>query len=158
MLKRAAMLGMCLILAGAQTMAEPEKTVLQVTGQIAGGTANLDMDALQNLPTARIETSTVVTDGMHVFTGFLMRYLLDWLEADGDMITAIALNDYIVDIPISDFHEFDVIVAYSMNGVPLRRDDKGPLWIIYPRDDHEILQDIRYDYRWVWQLNRLDVQ
>jgi hypothetical protein len=45
-----------------------------------------------------------------------------------------------------------------MDGQTLSRDDKGPLWIVYPRDDHEALQDIRYDYRWVWQLYQLDVQ
>ena len=37
-------------------------------------------------------------------------------------------------------------------------DDKGPFWIVYPRDQHEVLQDIRYDYRWVWQLDSLQVK
>lgn len=73
-------------------------------------------------------------------------------------MTAIALNDYAVDIPTADFYAYDVLVAYRMDGATLNRNDKGPLWIVYPRDDHAALQDIRYDYRWVWQLYRLDVQ
>src|SRR5690606_26546604 len=129
-----------------------------ITGKIAGGVAELDRAALRALPEATLVTSTVVTDGTHRFTGFLMRDLLDRLEAEGDHVIASALNDYVVEIPIADFQDYDVIVAYSMDGAPLDRADKGPLWIVYPRDDHAALQDIRYDYRWVWQLSGLEVR
>lgn len=134
-----------------------DKTLLKITGQVAGGEANLDREALYALPHEELVTSTVVTDGQHVFSGFLMRDLLEQVDAQGGHVTAVALNDYAVDIPVSDFYRFDVIVAYSMDGEVLSRSDKGPLWIVYPRDDHENLQDIRYDYRWVWQLYQLDV-
>lgn len=131
---------------------------LRITGAIAGGTVGFDLEALRSLPQARLETSTVVTDGTHLFTGFLMRDLLEKVEARGETVTATALNEYIVDIPISDFHNYDVVVAYEMDGKPLERADKGPLWIVYPRDDHSELQDIRFDYRWVWQLSGLEVR
>ncbi|MDN6180079.1 MAG: molybdopterin-dependent oxidoreductase [Halomonas subglaciescola] len=134
-----------------------EKALLQITGQVAGGEANLNREALYALPPAELVTSTVVTDGQHTFSGFLMRDLLEQVESQGNFVTAVALNDYAVDIPVSDFYHFDVIVAYSMDGKLLNRSGKGPLWIVYPRDDHEELQDIRYDYRWVWQLYQLDV-
>ncbi len=147
-----------LMLIGGAAMADQNNVLLQITGRIADGTAVLDRDALLALPPATINTSTVVTDGVHAFTGFLMRDLLDRLDAQGDIVTAIALNEYAVDIPIADFYNYDVIVAYDMDGAALTRDNKGPLWIVYPRDDHEALQDIRYDYRWVWQLHELDVQ
>lgn len=147
-----------LMLAGMAAMAAEEGGILQVTGSVTGGTVALDLAEVHALPQAELLTTTVVTDGTHRFTGFLMRDLLDRLEANGDRVTAIALNDYAVDIPVSDFYDYDVIVAYDMDGEPLGRDDKGPLWIVYPRDDHEALQDIRYDYRWVWQLYQLDVR
>jgi hypothetical protein len=51
-----------------------------------------------------------------------------------------------------------VIVAYTMNGKPLRPDDKGPLWIIYPYSEYNALQKDLYFSRSVWQLNRLTVQ
>lgn len=147
------------MLASTALAQEPDNDVLlEVTGNIAGDTVELDREALEALPTTTLATSTVVTDGTHKFTGFLMRDLLDRLEAEGDQVVATALNDYIVDIPMSDFQDFDVIVAYSMDGEALQRDGKGPLWIVYPRDHNEALQDIRYDYRWVWQLYHLDVQ
>lgn len=135
-----------------------KRPILQVTGQIADGTVSLDRDALYALPKTELMTETVVTDGKHIFRGFLMRDLLEQLDAEGEQVTAVALNDYAVDIPMADFYDFDVIVAYSMDGMDLNRADKGPLWIVYPRDDHEELQDIRYDYRWVWHLYQLDVR
>ncbi|AML53630.1 hypothetical protein RC74_10910 [Falsihalocynthiibacter arcticus] len=146
------------MLAGKAVIADNPDILLQVTGQTLDAPAALDRAMLEALPVTTIETSTVVTDGTHSFTGFLMRDLLDHLGATGDSVTAIALNDYAVEIPMIDFYDYDVIVATHMDGQALNRADKGPFWIVYPRDNHPALQDIRYDYRWVWQLYQLNVQ
>ncbi len=158
MLRQTGFVAGVLMLTGTAALADAEGTILQVTGRIAGDAIELDRAAIEALPPAALVTSTVVTDGPHHFTGFLMRDLLERLEATGDHVTAVALNDYAVDIPMADFYDYDVIVAYSMDDQPLTRRGKGPLWIVYPRDHHQVLQDIRYDYRWVWQLHQLDVQ
>lgn len=155
---KAAALTIGLVLTGETLIADQSDILLQVTGHNTAAPAKLDRAMLDALPVTTIETSSVVTDGTHSFTGFLMRDLLDHLGASGESVTAIALNDYAVEIPITDFYDYDVIVATHMDGKELRRADKGPLWIVYPRDDHRELQDIRYDYRWVWQLYLLDVQ
>ena len=139
-------------------MPDEAATVLRVSGGVEGGVAEFDAAALRALPQTTLVTSTVVTDGTHSFTGVLARDLLDQIGASGDHVTATALNDYAVDIPMTDFRDYDVIIAHSMDGAPLDRADKGPLWIVYPRDDHAVLQDIRYDYRWVWQLSGLDIR
>ncbi|WP_018870478.1 molybdopterin-dependent oxidoreductase [Thioalkalivibrio sp. ALgr3] len=143
--------------------AEPEgEVILRVEGAIEhandGDRALLDRAMLDRLPERELETSTVVTDGVNHFEGFLMRDLLEALGAEGDEVVATALNDYIVDIPMEDFHDYDVIVAHTRDGEALTPRDKGPLWIVYPRDDHAELDDIRYDYRWVWQLEHLEVR
>src|SRR5699024_3218399 len=100
---------------------------------------------------------TSVTDGVHGFDGFLTRDVLERVGATGDTVMATALNDYVIEFDIDEFHKYDVIAAYKMDGRRLVPSRKGPLWIVYPRDDFEALQNIRYDYRWVWQLYRLDV-
>ena len=82
----------------------------------------------------------------------------DRVGADGKTVTASALNDYTIDIPMEDFVRYDVLVATHMNGERLQPSDKGPFWIVYPRDGHSDLQDIRYDYRWVWQLIQLKIK
>ncbi len=149
--------------AGAQELPRPEgETVLEVHGDIAntnaGGVAYFDITMLKALPRTRLETSTAVTDGVRRFDGFLMRDLLGLVVANGSTVTASALNDYVIDFDAREFDQFDVLVAYEMDGAPLLPSDKGPLWIVYPRDRHPELQDIRYDYRWVWQLRRLDIR
>jgi hypothetical protein len=135
---------------------------LTVTGNIrktnSEGTALLDDAMLEALPRHTLETSTVVTDGVKRFDGFLMRDLLEFVGADGKTVTASALNDYTIDIPMEDFVRYDVLVATHMDGERLQPSDKGPFWIVYPRDGHSDLQDIRYDYRWVWQLIQLKIK
>lgn len=135
---------------------------LRIEGAIAAGNADnyvdLSLDTLQQLPHHEIATSTAVTDGVLVFEGVLMRAVMDHVGAHGDTVTARALNGYEIDIPLRDFTDFDVLLAWSVNGKRLMPDDKGPFWIVYPRDQHEVLQDIRYDYRWVWQLDSLQVK
>lgn len=136
--------------------------ILEVRGAIsrsnADGVAHFDMEMLKALPAARLETTTAVTDGVRRFDGFLMRDLLAHIGAYGTMVTIRALNDYVIDVGIEEFDQFDVLVAYEMDGEPLLPSDKGPLWLVYPRDQHPVLQDIRFDYRWVWQLRWLDIQ
>lgn len=136
--------------------------VLEVRGAVSrinsDDAAHFDMEMLKALPSVRLETTTAVTDGVRRFDGFLMRDLLEHVGAHGLVLTASALNDYVIEIGIDEFDRFDVVVAYEMDGEPLLPSNKGPLWIVYPRDQHPELQDIRYDYRWVWQLQRLDVR
>ena len=149
--------------AGDDTFSAPSgEIILTVAGNIRqtnlDGRAVFDEAMLAALPSASLETTTAVTDGVRHFKGFLMRDLLNLVGADGETVSATALNDYIINIPMDDFERFDVLVATHMDGQRLLPSDKGPLWIIYPRDDHAELQDIRYDYRWVWQLIRLDIE
>ncbi len=139
-----------------------DELVLEVHGAILNANredaALFDMDMLKALPAVQLETTTAVTDGVRRFEGFLMRDLLRQVQATGSTITASALNDYVIEFSADEFDRYDVLVAYEMDGEPLLPSDKGPLWIVYPRDQHLELQDIRYDYRWVWQLRRLDIK
>lgn len=149
---------LCLALLSASPAVAADPPILTVTGAIEGAPLALTRDDLLDLPQHELVTSTSVTDGTPHFEGFLIRDLLKAHKAEGEVLVARALNDYQMEIPLSDFEEFDVIGALSMDGVPLSPRDKGPIWIVYPRDDHHELQDIRYDTRWVWQLVSLHVQ
>lgn len=133
------------------------QTILDIIGT-DGRAVAYDADRLAALPRHRIVTHTSVTDGPHTFAGPLMRDLLADAGITADNLLAIALNDYEIAIPTTDFTRFDVIAAMTMNDQPLTARDKGPIWIVYPRDDHAELHDILYDHRWVWQLTRLEAQ
>ncbi len=135
-----------------------QDAVLTLTGTMLEGEIVLSREDLSALPQQTLVTSTSVTDGRATFEGFLLRDLLEAYNARGEMIVARALNDYKMEIPYSDFERFDVLGALSMDGETLSPRDKGPIWIVYPRDDHAELQDIRYDTRWVWQLVSLHIE
>ena len=112
---------------------------------------------LEKLGISRRKTSTAWTEGQPVFEGVLMRDLFNQVGASGDKVTVVALNDYKVDIPMSDFKNFPVILAYRMDGQALRVKDKGPLWIIYPADEFPELNNKQTQNKWVWQFKEIQI-
>jgi hypothetical protein len=70
---------------------------------------------------------------------------------------ATAINDYTVEIPMSDAVEGGPIIAYLMDGNEMSIRDKGPLWVIYPYDsDADFRSEVVFT-RSIWQLDRLVV-
>jgi hypothetical protein len=133
------------------------ETVLRVDGKVTKP-RSFDLALLKALPVTRVTTMTPWTDGENLYEGVRVRDLLERLGAEGNVVLADAVDDYQVKIPMEDIRDYDVIIAYAMNGKPLPPDDKGPLWVIYPYSEHYRLQKDLYFSRSVWQLNRLTVQ
>ncbi|MDX1655426.1 MAG: molybdopterin-dependent oxidoreductase [Candidatus Competibacteraceae bacterium] len=149
--------------APARDLPQPQGPVLlTVTGIIehtnAPGQARFDRQMLEALGLAQVHTTTTWTEGRILFEGVLLARILEFVGAQGDTIVARALNDYMAEIPASDLEHYPVLVAMTMDGEPMTPRDKGPLWIIYPRDDYPQLNTPYVDQRWVWQLNRLKIK
>lgn len=122
-------------------------------------TAVFDEAMLAALPWQRIETSTPWTDGRTLFEGVLLASILDQVGVDeAEILHVTALNEFENFIPVSDIARFGVLLAMRMDGKTLSRRDKGPIWLVYPRDAFPELQDERHDAKWVWQLTRIEVQ
>ncbi|OBX34441.1 hypothetical protein A8U91_03494 [Halomonas elongata] len=68
-----------------------------------------------------------------------------------------ALNGFEASIPISDFERYDVILAMRRNGEPMPIRDFGPLFVVYPFDQHPELRTEAIRFRSVWQVNRIVV-
>lgn len=136
--------------------------LLSVTGQIAHtnapGRADLDFALLLALGPHKLATTTPWTDGTPVFRGVLIRDILAFLGASGEAVRATAHNDSRIEIPISDFLDYPVLLAYEMNGQRLSIRDKGPLWIIFPRDQFPEFRDHWTERKMIWQLMRLQVR
>ncbi len=146
-----------------EPMAQPNgRVLLTVTGAIeltnTQGKAEFDRDMLRRLGTAKLRTSTSWTDGTTVFEGVLASDVLSAVGARGTVATATALNDYSIEIPVADFERYGVLFALSMNGVELTVRDKGPIWVVYPRDDHPELRNPKVDAKWIWQLANIDIK
>lgn len=147
----------------AEPLARPSgPVILTVIGSIsqtnAPGRAEFDQKMLEALGVERISTSTNWTDGKVVFEGVPVRKLLQAVGAKGKTVVAAALDEYSIDIPIDDFMRYQVLLALRMNGRALAPNGKGPIWIVYPRDDHPELRDPTINARWVWQLTTIDVK
>lgn len=135
--------------------------LLTISGEIAhtnaGDTAEIDYEMLAALPAQVIVTSTPWTEGETEFTGAALSDVLDMVGARGTMLHAVALNNYLVEIPVSDAEEVAPIIAYLQNGNRMPVRNKGPLWVVYDFDDLPG-DDELYFVRAIWQLSRIEVR
>lgn len=146
----------------ADTLAAPAgDVVLTVNGDIAttnqGDTAVFDMDMLMALPVTEFTTTTIWTEGEQTFEGVSLHHLLEVLGVSGGDLKATAINDYAVDIPVSDAVEGGPILAYRQNGAEMSVRDKGPLWVVYPYDTNADYRSEVVYARSIWQMDRLTV-
>ncbi|WP_425098395.1 molybdopterin-dependent oxidoreductase [Tropicibacter sp. S64] len=135
--------------------------VLTITGAIGNtngeGRADLDFAMLEEIGGAEIVTDTIWTTQAHRFTGVRLRDLLDYVAADGETVIAAAINEYKVEIPLSDATEDGPIVAYAIDGERMSRREKGPLWVIYPfARSPDFRTEVIYT-RSIWQLSRMEI-
>lgn len=135
--------------------------ILTISGNIertnGSGQARFDKEMLEAIGSASYTTRSEVSSKPQLFEGVPLRAVLERAGARGKVMTASALNDYEISIPFEDL-QFEPLLAMKVDGQVLTVRDKGPLWIVYPRDAHEVLDDVKYYSRWVWQLNRLHVE
>lgn len=141
--------------------AEPLATLTVIAPN--GTTRVLTGEDFTQLPQTTLQTNTAWTEGPQNFDGVLMREVLATVgvgpkDAANHSITVVAINDYSISIPLQDAYKYNVLIARKMNGKALSLRDKGPYWIVYPRDHHVELNDSRYDHRWAWQLKQIEVK
>ncbi|WP_425072190.1 molybdopterin-dependent oxidoreductase [Sagittula sp. S175] len=146
----------------AQELGTPEGDVLlTISGEInqtnVGDTAQFDRAMLEDLGLRKIVTHTIWTEGPQTFEGVPLKTLADLLGIEGGMISAVAVNDYAVEIPFADVTEDAAILAIKRNGNPMSVRDKGPIWLIYPYDSDLRYRSETYHARSIWQLVRLVV-
>lgn len=143
---------------------EPPKgtVILVVSGNVGqanvGDEAHFDKAMLEALDQYETVTRTPWYNGEVRFAGPLGRSVLKAAGAEGETMRVVALNEYASTIPVSDFDNYDVILAMQANGKDLRIRDQGPLFVIYPFDQHPELLNEEILMRSVWQVARIDVE
>jgi hypothetical protein len=154
--------GLAMPSGAAEPLAPPKgPVILTISGTIeqtnSATGAQFDKEMLESLGNASIKTRSQVSDIPQFFEGVPLRAVLERVGAKGKAIRASALNDYVDIIPFEDL-QFEPLLAMRVDGRVMTMRDKGPLWVVYPRDDYKVLHDTRYDSRWVWQLNKLHIE
>jgi len=160
--------GGALLLANLAAAAEPlpkplgGQIILTIDGAIANGngdgSAFFDLALLKSLPARELMTETPWTKGKHSFTGVPLEALMAAVGAQGKTITALALNDYSVDLPVDDGARHGALVVYLFDGQPMLPSDRGPLWILYPFSDRTETRSETYYQRAVWNLYAMTVR
>ncbi|MGR3813241.1 MAG: molybdopterin-dependent oxidoreductase [Cognatishimia activa] len=157
-----ALLIVCSAAASVAEISQPKgEVVLEISGEISSKnvaeTAQFDLEMLQALPSHSFVTSTIWTDGAQSFEGVELSVIADLVGFEGDTLSASAVNDYTIEIPIADAAPGRAMIAYMRNGNPMPLRDKGPLWIVYPFDSSSDFQSETIYSRSIWQLNRIAV-
>ncbi|MBK5927316.1 oxidoreductase [Rhodobaculum claviforme] len=138
----------------AQADTHTDLTVVWVSGD---RTKVHSMAALRALDPVTLTTSTPWTDSAQRFEGVPLARLLGSPRPGDGTLRLVALNDYVVEMPLADVGDTLPIVAYSRDGQPMSIRDKGPYWVIYPFDDSPDHRSETHFSRSVWQLVRIEV-
>lgn len=142
--------------------APSSRPVLTVSGKIAvknaGNTARFDMKMIKALPQHSFTIRTPWFDKPVKFTGPLLADLLAAVKAHGTTLSAVAINDYRIDIPMTDVQRYKVIVAHQLDDKSMAVRDKGPLFVVFPFDTAAELRTSTYYERSIWQLKALGVR
>lgn len=113
---------------------------------------------LEAMPWSEITTTSPWTEGAVRYEGVALSHFLELTGYEGETASVIALNDYSVDIPTTDFADFGPILAIKRDGEYMPVSDKGPFFIVYPFDDNPDLRQQPYHGRAVWQVKAIALQ
>lgn len=141
--------------------ASSDEVELTISGKIdveGASTVQFDLATIEAMPSREIVTSSPWFDDVTTFEGVLVRDLLESVSAYGSTVVAVGINDYVSEIPYSDFVEHDAILAYKHQGEYMDVADKGPFFIVYPFDADPKLQSQMYYQRSVWQIRELVIE
>jgi hypothetical protein len=158
-IRRVASSVVALTLLAAAASAQTLLTLTNPSLPAASGQIELDEAALKALPQHTLKTKNEFVTGVAEFTGPLASDVIALIgRSNANIAVMTAANDYSVEIPLGEFTKYEVIFAMTMNGVPLSRRDKGPIWVIYPMDQYPELQDPSFNNRLIWQLVKVELR
>ena len=136
--------------------------ILTVEGQVqkcnSGLEVRFDMAMLEALPKTEVKTQNPWEQGVVTYEGVLFRDLLDYVDANGTVMSITALNDFRASLDIADTRTIDIVLAYKRNGEYMPVREKGPLFVVFPFTDNPALSvEFRFAQS-VWQVTRITVK
>lgn len=144
-----------------------KEPILTLTGNVKGnGSCGadapclvMDMEFLEKtLPQKQIVTTTAWHKDKVAFSGPSLGSVVQSAGINPDATLLLtATNDYVFEAKASELIGFEGVIATRQNGKRLDIRDKGPLWLVFPRDKfQEVLMDQFYDSYWIWNLDRVE--
>lgn len=161
MISRAGALAAMLVLAFAAAVSAGDDPQVLLSVRMDGQSdyaAQYTIEDLRELEPVTFETETIWTTGPQQFTGVPLAVLMERMGVSGGQMVAHAVNDYSVEIPVSDAVEGGPIVAFERNGAEMSLRSKGPLWVVYPYDSNPDYRTEEVYSRSIWQLDRIVIR
>ncbi|KIC11146.1 oxidoreductase [Leisingera sp. ANG-M1] len=161
LISRAAALAFAVVTACAAMVSASEDQPVLLSVRLADGGAPAEqytIDDLRSLAPVTFETETIWTSGPQQFTGVPLAVLMERMGVSSGQLEAHAVNDYSVQIPVSDAVAGGPIVAYERNGAEMSLRNKGPLWVVYPYDSNPAYRTEEVYSRSIWQLDRIVIR
>jgi len=130
-------------------------TLSHVDHPNVGTTLQFDLETLDKLGTVKYTAYDRQAEGRNVsFTGPLLGTLLKVAGVHQAVLHFGAINDYTVDIPVSDT-KYAPMLATRADGERMTVARYGPVRVVYPTTGVH-LDPTLYDSRWIWQLTTID--
>lgn len=94
------------------------------------------------------------------FSGPTLEEIIKAASPDLDFKTArlFAVNGYETPIPAQDIKKYRPILAHSKDNARLTLATRGPLFLVYPRDEFSELKSLKSQDKFVWMVCRIDLQ
>lgn len=107
---------------------------------------------------AEISTRLVgETDTVSRVRGPRFDALLKHFGVEAEMLQVTGVDEYSAELPFDELRRYPVILAYEINGKRLNLRSKGPVWVVYPFNDHPEIEDQLREARSVWQVRDVKV-
>ena len=116
--------------------------------------------AFMALANATISTSTAWTPKSS-FTGPELGVVLKAagvLPAKTGSAHMFAIDDYEFDIPLDHIPKYKPILAHTQNGKRLDIPTRGPIFLIYPRDDFPEMKTMQGQAGYVWMVCKIEIR
>jgi hypothetical protein len=163
-------LGVCAILGGiasasslAAPNACPNDALLAITGLVKGNGPDgaykfSEQDFLKLNPTT-LTTATAWTPKSE-FVGPELSTVLAAAGASGKAkeMRFYAIDAYEITIPMTDIAKYRPVMAHTQNGTRLQIVTRGPVFLVYPRDQYPELTAIKGQAQFVWMVCKIDLR
>lgn len=134
--------------------------VLRISGMVSntnqGNAIELDLATLEQMPLVKLEVVEPFEERTIVFEGVLMSDLMAAVGADPQARETrfIALDDYAIEIPLTEFQRTDVLLATKADGEHMSVDGGGPTRIVFPPDS----EFGESSDTWIWSVKTIVVR
>ena len=138
--------------------------VLTMEGKISQKNADnalkFDMETLESIGVVEYKVNDPFAKKSVLYSGVLLSELLKVAGADKNAttLTLWALDDYSVDMKISDSEKWPILIATKADGAYMPLDQKGPLISVFPFNNFPEIDHLTYDNQWLWALAKITVK